>query len=46
MPITRIHTLMNVKGFGITKYFQYLCLVKHLKHHKLYAKGNKSKAIS
>ena len=30
MPFTRIHTLMNVKGFEITTYFPYLCIVEIL----------------
>ena len=38
--------LKSVKGFGITDSFIYLCNVKHLKHHKLYVKSYKSKAIS
>ena len=38
--------LISVKGFGITNSFPYLCNVKHLKHHKLYVKSDKSKAIS
>ena len=38
--------LINVKEFGIYEHFQYLCNVKHLKHHKLYVKSDKSKAIS
>ena len=38
--------LNNVKEFGIYEHFPYLCIVKHLKHHKLYAKGNQDKVIS
>lgn len=38
--------LTNVKEFGIYEHFPYICIVKHLKRHKLYAKSNKSKAIS
>ena len=38
--------LISVKRIGISKSFVYLCIVKHLKHHKLYAKVNQDKAIS
>ena len=34
MPFTMIHTLKNVKGFGITTYFPYLCAVRILKRNK------------
>ena len=39
--------LKDVKLFGITTSFSYICIVKKkLKHHKLYVKKNKGKAIS
>ena len=38
--------LKNVRVILFSTSFPYLCIVKHLKHHKLYVKSDKSKAIS